>query len=218
MEDMGQPCQHPNLNQPDDQIGARPGDQYVTRHNPFVYFHSIINNQARCADHVLPLTELDIDLSKVATTPTFVFISPNVCDDGHDGPSELCPDGYLKSADVFLRKWVPKILTSPSYRQGGMLIITFDEAETADGTSCCDEPPGPNVKQPGLSGPGDRSGGGRTGALILSRHVRAGSTNATPYNHYALLRGLEDLFGLNHLGYARQAEPTPLDEFLNQQP
>jgi len=37
---------------------------------------------------------------------------------------------------------------------------------------------------------------------VLSRYVTPGSTNDTPYNHYALLRSLEDLFGLSHLGYA----------------
>lgn len=28
--------------------------------------------------------------------------------------------------------------------------------------------------------------------------------NDTPYNHYSLLRTIEDLFGLPHLGYAGQ--------------
>ena len=51
---------------------------------------------------------------------------------------------------------------------------------------------------PGIEGPG----GGRTGTVVLSRYVTPGSTNDTPYNHYALLRSLEDLFGLSHLGYA----------------
>ena len=58
---------------------------------------------------------------------------------------------------------------------------------------------------PGIEGPG----GGRTGTLVLSRYVTPGSTNDTPYNHYALLRSLEDLFGLSHLGYAGAAGLRP---------
>ena len=205
MEDMRRPCQHPAIGQPDDHIHARAGDQYATRHNPFVYFHSLIDSGA-CQQHDLPLAQLEIDLKDVATTRNLIFITPNLCNDGHDGPSAICEGGGLKSADRFLQAWVPKILESPAYQQDGMLIITFDEAETSDGASCCNEPPGPNVKQPGLRGTGDRSGGGRIGAVILSRYVKPGSRNDTPYNHYSMLRSLEDLFGLDHLGYAAQPD------------
>ena len=43
MQDMGSPCRHPALNGRDDTQSARVGDQYAARHNPFVYFHSIID-------------------------------------------------------------------------------------------------------------------------------------------------------------------------------
>jgi hypothetical protein len=134
----------------------------------------------------------------------------------------MCDGGGLISSDRFLRKWVPKILSSPAYRADGVLIITFDEAEVGmtrshqivpaetDASACCDEPSGPNTAKPGLVGPG----GGRIGALILSRSIKGGGTDATPYNHYSLLRGLEDLFALDHLGYALKPAPTPLDQFL----
>ncbi|MGH7880299.1 MAG: alkaline phosphatase family protein, partial [Candidatus Binataceae bacterium] len=162
-------------------------------------------------------------LKSVATTPNLVFITPNLCNDGHDGPSAICEGGHLKSADRFLQRMVPKILESPAYRQDGMLIITFDEAKVGydlvhaidpaktDATACCHEPAGPNVSQPGLTGPG----GGRIGAVILSPDVKAGSVNDTPYNHYALLRGLEDLFGLDHLGYARDHRLNSFDAVFN---
>jgi hypothetical protein len=53
---------------------------------------------------------------------------------------------------------------------------------------------------PGIIGPG----GGRVGALMLSRYIRPGTLSMVPYNHYALLKSVEDLFGLPHLGYAAQ--------------
>jgi hypothetical protein len=38
--------------------------------------------------------------------------------------------------------------------------------------------------------------------LVISPFVTPGTTSDTPYNHYSLLRTVEDLFGLSHLGYA----------------
>jgi hypothetical protein len=40
----------------------------------------------------------------------------------------------------------------------------------------------------------------------VSRWTGPGYINATPYNHYSLLRSVEDLFGLAHLGYANSSE------------
>jgi hypothetical protein len=43
-------------------------------------------------------------------------------------------------------------------------------------------------------------GGGRIGALAIGRCVQAGAVDHRPYNHYSLLRSLEDLFGVRHGG------------------
>ncbi len=51
---------------------------------------------------------------------------------------------------------------------------------------------------PGVGGPG----GGRVGLLAISPFIAPGSTTATPYNHFSLLRSVEDIFGLPHLGEA----------------
>ena len=209
--DMDENCGHPAIGEPDNHISASEESQYATRHNPFVYFHSIIDHPT-CKEHVVPLTQLDDDLKAVAKTPNLAFITPNLCHDGHDGASRICGGGHLVSANKFLRPLVTKILDSPAYQQDGMLIVTFDEAEIetkrgmvvpdeTDSTSCCGEPAGPNTVAPGRSGPG----GGRTGALIVSRFVAPGCDD-TPYNHYALLRSLEDIFGLDHLGFAARPD------------
>jgi phosphatidylinositol-3-phosphatase len=214
MEDMGnspsQPktCRHPAIGAQDTTQNAKVGDQYAARHNPFVYFHSIIDDQKRCDANVVPLDRLPADLQTEAATPNYSFITPNLCNDGHDEPN--CVDGKpggMKGADAFLKIWVPRIMDSPAYKTGGMLIITFDEAEatgnSADASACCNQPPGPNTPNPG--GPVPGSGGGLTGGVILSPWVREGSINSTPYNHYALLRSIQALFGLGPLGYSGQA-------------
>jgi len=201
MEDMGTPCRHPALNTQDTTQAAKPNDQYAARHNPFLYFHSIIDSPA-CAQNVVDLSNMTADLTRQATTPNFAFVTPDLCSDGHDAPCIDGRPGGLKSIDTFLKTWVPRILNSPAYKKDGLVIVTFDEAEVNnDATACCNEQPGPNSPMPGQTGPG----GGRTGAVAISPFVKPGSKNSTPYNHYSFLRSMEDIFGLEHLGFAGQA-------------
>jgi hypothetical protein len=205
MEDMGTPCRHPAINTQDSTQSARVGDQYAVRHNPFMYFHSIIDRPS-CVQNDVPLDRLPADLASASSTPNFSFITPNLCNDGHDAPCVDGSPGGLKSADAWLQQWIPKITSSAAFKADGMLVVTFDEAEAsgaqADATACCNEPPGPNTPNPG--GPVVGPGGGRVGAVVLSRWTRPGSINPKPYNHYALLRTIEDAFRLSHLGYAGQ--------------
>jgi len=203
MEDMGntpsapKTCRHPAIGAVDDTQSARANDQYATRHNPFVYFHSIIDDQARCDADVVPLDRLPGDLGSASTTPNFSFIVPDLCNDGHDATCADGGKGGYEAIDAFLATWVPRLLRSPGYADGGMLIVTFDESESG-AEACCNEPTGPNTPSPGIQGPG----GGRTGAVIVSRFTQPGTVNHTPYNHYSFLRSIEDIFGVGHLGYA----------------
>jgi len=255
MEDMGADparesatCGHPALNSRDlTQSAQAPsaavptGDQYATRHNPFVYFHSIIDTPD-CAANVVTLSKLEADLAAVATTPNFAFITPNLCNDGHDGDGtgatgKGCANkapGGLASADVFLKTWVPKILASPAYKEDGLIVINFDESDayssaketdqtgkttiaiTFKGETCCGQQAGPNVTRP-LSEDFPVSaklaykmtvigvGGDRVGAVLISPFIKPGTVSDTPYNHYSLLKSLEDIYGTgSYLGYANQ--------------
>ena len=199
MVDMGTPCRHPALNAPDDTQHAEVGDQYAARHNPFVYFHSIIDSPS-CTSRVVDLARLPQDLASVSTTPSLTYITPNLCNDGHDAPCVDGRPGGLVSADAWLRTWIPRILNSPAFRQDGVLVITYDESDgpQSDSSACCGEGPDPNSPAPGIFG----NGGGRVGALVISSFVRPGTWSTTPYNHYSLLASLEELFGLPKLGYA----------------
>jgi phospholipase C len=200
MEDMGTPCRHPVLNTQDTTQTAKVGDQYAVRHNPFMYFASITSSSS-CAQHVVDLSTLTTDLALAATTPRLSYITPNLCNDGHDAPCVDGRPGGLASVDAWLQVWVPKILNSPAYKNDGMLVITADEADSpqSDASACCGEGPGPNSPLPGIVG----LGGGRVGALVLSHWTSGGTWSTTPYNHYSLLASLEDVFGLPYLGYAQ---------------
>jgi phosphatidylinositol-3-phosphatase len=256
MQDMGNDpareratCGHPDIGKGTDRTSAAEapssavplGDAYATRHNPFMYFHSIIDS-ASCDANVVNLERLQADLANAAGTPNFSFITPNLCDDGHDGSGSgakgtTCASGKpggLTSADAFLKTWVPKILASAAYQRDGLLIITFDESNysqaistnpstgqttidmTFPGQSCCRQQPGPNisVERPGhlrlvntatqvINVIFEGYGGDRIGALLLSPFVKPGSSSSIAYNHYSLLKSLEDIFQLGaHLGYA----------------
>jgi len=234
MEDMGNvptrespTCGHPVPGGADPSFGAVPGDGYATRHDPFVYFHSIIDNTALCNQMVVPLgttsgalpagtpagvTGLATDLASTATTPNLSFITPNLCNDGHDYPctNEPTPSSSA-SGDVnsFLATWVPLITSSPAFQKDGLLEITFDEAESPslDTTACCGETPGPAATAGGngISGPG----GGRVGAVLLSPFIAPGTVSKkTSFNHYSSLASIEDLFGLARLGEAKTVTTT----------
>jgi len=211
MEDMGKnpsreraTCAHSAINSQEALLRATVGDQYAVKHNPFVYFHSIIDDQARCDAHVVNLDRLTRDLQTPADTPNYAFITPNLCNDGHDFPCVDHEPGGLISADAFLRKWVPLITSSAAFKKDGLLIITFDEADwrRADGSiACCAELGLTGTRYPpGLQGPG----GGRIGALLISPFIKPGTISTVPYNHYSLLRSVAGFFGVPPLGYAAQ--------------
>lgn len=231
-------CGHPQLDAQDlTQKAEAPsaavpqGDMYATRHDPFMYFHAVID-QPWCQSHVVNMQELKKDLSSIATTPNFSFITPNLCEDGHDSPCANGQPGGLKSINVFLQKWIPVILDSPAYQKDGLIIINFDEGGsgkivqtamgvqvTVEGASCCSQEVGPNLTQ---SYPITKRrithgrltttttlsfGGDRTGALLLSKYIRPGTVSDVPYNHYSLLKSLEEIFGIHeYLGYAGQKD------------
>jgi hypothetical protein len=201
MEDMARPCQHSRLGTRERWARATAGEQYATRHNPFMYFRSITSHATYCERHVRPLSALPQDLKKSSTTRSLSYITPDLCHDAHDARCAGGGPGGLRAANRWFKTWIPTILSSPAFRRNGVLVITADESEgaTEDSRACCGERPGPNARRPGIEGPG----GGRIGALVISRFSTPGTTSSRPYDHYALLATIEDLFGLPRLGYAR---------------
>lgn len=213
MTPSGPACGHPYVGAIDlTDITAPADDSYATRHDPFMYFKSVIKPRAYCAKHVGTLAPLARDLRSQATTPRFSFVTPNTCHDAHDIPR--CQDGErggLRQSDAWLARWIPRIMRSPAYRANGLIVVLFDESGTDDDAgACCGErvsngltdPSHPNTNEPGLYGPG----GGRVGAVLLSPRIAPGTVSTRPYNHYSLLRSIEDVFGLSHLGDANQPQ------------
>ena len=97
---------------------------YVARHNPCSYFSDVRNDQNQ-QQNLVPFTQLATDIAN-HTLPNYGFIVPNLNDDAHNGT--------LQQADQWLQANIDPLLQSPDFNTpgGGLLIITFDEAETSD--------------------------------------------------------------------------------------
>ncbi len=174
-------------NRPDAEVRGR-GRRYAKKHDPFMYFDDISKNPSRCA-HVVPYKQLSADL-KSNSLPTFLFITPDLCNDMHD-----C---VVRAGDMFLSHVVPKLL--PRLGPQGFMVITFDEGRSNLG--CC----------------GGQSKGGRIPTLVLGPNVLSGAAGTAPYTHYSILRTIEDALGLARLGHAGDPQTHPLDSLFSTPP
>jgi hypothetical protein len=207
MDSMAVPCQHPALTDIPDPYQTG----YATRHDPFVYYPSIVENTARCDQHVVPFTQFATDFASAATTPNYVFITPDTCHDGHDSPCSA-PDsgpGGLQSANDWLSTVVPSILTSPAFTtQRSLLLITFDENGISDLSGCCGV-------FAGLGTSTMLAIGGRIGLLALGSGVPQGKVVTTPYDHWSYLRTVEDALGIGtHLNMSGLPITQPMVDVL----
>ena len=130
--------------------GANATDQYVGKHFPLPWFHSIIDNASTMCDstHAANLFDPQIglvqDLKNESTTPAFSWITPNNCSDAHDAvcygnnlsggwidantpAPALNYTGGLYAGDLFLEHVVPEIQASAAYKDNGLIIVSFDE-------------------------------------------------------------------------------------------
>jgi hypothetical protein len=103
----------------------------------------------------------------------------------HDSCSPL--RNRVAQGDTWLAKYLPEILNSQAYRDGGAVFLTWDEAERADGP---------------------------IGMIVLSPLAKGnGYSNSVHYDHGALVRTIEEIFGVSpYLGNAA-AQPDLKDLF-----
>ncbi len=161
------------------------GLAYVRRHNPFAYFESIQGNPLRCRN-IVPMTGFSNDL-KSSFVPDFVWITPNLRHDMHDGS--------IAEGDSWLQSTVPDILASSAWKDGGVLIVTWDEGRTNVG--CC-----------------GNAAGGHIPTIVAASSGKRGFASPVPITHYSVLRTIEEAWGLGLLGHAAdQSTNTMFDYF-----
>lgn len=152
-------------------------EAYAVRHNPPPYFTTLKG----CAANDVPFRRLRRDLAE-RKLPAFSFVTPNLCNDGHN-----CS---LDVVDEWLAAKVPPILRSPDYaRRKTALFITWDEGDGDQPDYC----------------PTSGGTGCQIATVVISPTTRAGTESARRFDHYSLLRTAEDLLDLPPLGAAREA-------------
>jgi hypothetical protein len=190
---------------PEKPIPGKPDSLYAAKHNGFMTFKSVQTSPDR-ARRIVGFDALEHDL-KVGAVPNFAHIVPNQCNDmhglkGHDVPADCTGKesaGLIARADRTAAQIVTEIMASPTWKgpANNAIVITFDENDDDRASpkpdGCCG------------SGTGDPSnpGGGWIPTIVVTNHGPRGLKDATPYNHYSLLRTIEDALGLNgHLRHA----------------
>ena len=116
---------------------------YAAKHNPMVFFNDTNggNNTTTSnplAGNYAPLQQLAVDLAN-NNVANYTWITPNQYNDQHSGLSAgfagLTGDSaQLKVGDNALARMVPMIMSSKAYKDGGVIILWWDESE-GDGES-----------------------------------------------------------------------------------
>ena len=159
---------------------------YFQKHDPFIYFDSIRLNPTRCNNSVVPLTQLDSDLSS-GQLPNFSFIMPNMCNSGHDCSSE--------TTDNWVNDMVTKLQDSSALGKNSLIVITYDEGEHSN-DSCC--------------GMGSEAGG-QAATILISPLAKSNFEDNTPYSHYGLLKTILAAWNLPDLGNTKKATTQPIE-------
>jgi hypothetical protein len=174
-ESMGTPCR----------LAA--SGRYAPKHDPFLYFSSVqLGTSSLCASTNVDYSSFATDLA--SGMYRYMWITPNLTDDGHDPLQQ--PATGLKDADTWASTEIPKIMASSGYTNGGVIFLTWDEAEGRHGHS--------HEQIPMI--------------VISPRIVQQGFKSANRYSHKSYLATVEDLLGLPRLATVT-SEPS-MQEFL----
>ena len=102
----GHPLPSSRAQPQDDTQTAEVGDQYAARHNPFVYFHAIIDSPP--APRTTSTTRTCArPADRGRRPPNYSFITPNLCHDGHDRRASTASPAGSTTANKWLRSHMP---------------------------------------------------------------------------------------------------------------
>jgi acid phosphatase len=99
--------------------GSSYRDLYYRKHNPFISFESVTENDARCKN-IVPSTQLRSDL-QAGYLPNYSFYTPNNKNNGHDTT--------VAFASKWLRGFLTPLLSNPVFNNNTLVIVAFDEAD-----------------------------------------------------------------------------------------
>jgi phosphatidylinositol-3-phosphatase len=154
---------------------------YVQRHDPCSFFTDVVDNSMQM-QNLVSFSQFGVDVANDAL-PNFSFVVPNLQDDAHDGP--------LSQADAWLKTNIAPLVSNTTFRNDGLLIITFDESVGTD----------------------TQNGGGHVATVIVSPKAKAGFQSTTLYQHQSTLRLILQGLGVSNLPGASSSAPQ-MGEFF----
>ena len=170
--------------------------QYAVHHSPIPYISDAQNN---CSNRFVAFEDPNLgfahDLAN-NTLPSYAFITPNTCDDGHDCtlPASPIPDRWLQN------NVLQPLISSGHLNQATgdtVVIVTFDE-----------------------SGADNTHGGGAVYWFMMGQAVKQNYQSTGPavspnyYSHESSLRLTAELLGLNFSGLGGAATAPSMTEFF----
>ena len=161
---------------------------YAKKHNPFAYYTDVAGVAARCR-RLVGLEQLATDL-RCGRLPTFAWLTPNLCDDGHD-----CG---VQGGERFLARTVPALVRELGPH--GFLLVTWDEGISDRG--CCR----------------GAAHGGHVLTLVIGPDVRRGAHLRAPVDHYGVLATIEQALALPALAHAAESANGNLSALFTRAP
>jgi hypothetical protein len=156
--------------------------EYDVQHFPWAYFP---NSHIPQADGSLLIKDLNSP-----TAPDFVWYTPNVVDDEHDGS--------LQQGDAWLSAFIPAVLATTWYADGGQIIIEWDESQNE------------------TSGVNGTFGGGHVATIVVSAALAAHPQQFSgQVDTVGILRSVEDQYELGYVGDSANPKHGDIDSLLN---
>jgi hypothetical protein len=165
-----------------------PGPPYSADHNANLYFRDVVQDPAYCMAHIRPYREFEGDLASNRAAQ-YNFVVPNDYDQGE----KLAPplNNGIRQADTWLAREIPKIMASQAYRDGGVILVLWDE-----GYSCCNN---------------------ASGLIVVSDLAKPGYSNGVTYTHASTVRTVQEIFGVTPL-LRGAASASSLSDLFTQYP
>jgi hypothetical protein len=185
--------------------GTRKTALYASKHSGFLNFADVQHDPKR-GEHIVDFRQFEADLA-ADQLPNFALIVPNQCNEMHGlhGPGVPAdcdganPAALIARGDRVVGDLVKRLQATATWRSPDnmAIVITFDEGAHGTREGCCAVTPAA----------ASNFGGGHIPTIVITNHGPRGLRDATPYNHYSLLRTLEDVFGVKeHLAHAADAD------------
>ncbi len=148
---------------------------YFRKHNPFISFDNVRNSPARLAN-IVNAKHLQADVKNNAW-PQYSWYTPNIQHDGHTPPDDFQPSNPLRHVNFiahWLQDFLVPLLANPKFMKGTLVVLTFDESV-------------PHADN-------------HVYHVLLGEMVKPNTVESEIFNHYSLLRTVEENFQLGNLG------------------